>query len=247
MTALECPCSRPLPHGRTLCKHCEQQLAQNLRQAASLIRDLDITAARQDRTTPPGATIGHATGHPAPVRFDAARMRDLLTQHLTHTRGITPDMWAAHESGPSYHARLEDLIQKAVALVDLPPERIHLGTCGSDMSDTHGEDAICTNELTAPLGAAMVTCPDCGVSWDVKARQDQKLADAWDALANPPTIVRALETQGLTVKLKHIENWIQLGHLEAAGINDHGHPLYRISEVHAVAQRMHARRQQATR
>jgi hypothetical protein len=118
--------------------------------------------------------------------------------------------------------------------------------CGSEFTvEQDGGIVVCEQELAVPAGSLEVTCEVCGTWYDVAERQDAKLASAWDAVASPPVIVRALATQGVRVELKHIENWAQLGHLGRVCdvlSRDEG---YRVGEVHAVALRMLERRRRA--
>jgi hypothetical protein len=232
-----------------MCRTCEKALAGNVVQGEALVVDLRVTAERLDRVGKPGPLGSGSTVAPLPVRFDASRLAVSLERHLSANGEGTNLERAARAAkadwGPSWHARLEDLIVKAVAKVDLPPEWIRLGTCGGTFQDDPEDVEPCENELAAPAGTFEVTCEVCGTWYDVAERQASKIASAWDAIATPPVIVRALATQGVRVELKHIENWAQLGHLgrlcdvytRAEG--------YRIGEVHAVALRMAERRKRA--
>lgn len=247
----ECICSRILADNRSLCRVCEKTLAGNIVQAVSLVEDLRVTAERLDRTIKPGP-MGSSDGKPAPlpVRLDAARLADSLERHLMGFCSPSPAKQAAlaarHPDGPGWHVRLEGLIVKAVAKVDLPPEWIRLGMCGANFeAGDDGTVVMCEQELAAPAGAHEVTCEVCGTWYEVAARQADRFASAWDAVATGPVIVRALATQGVRVELKHIENWAQLGHLGRVCDLWSGVEGYRVGEVHAVALRMAERRRNA--
>lgn len=56
------------------------------------------------------------------------------------------------------------------------------------------------------------------------------------------TTAEAANTAGVTVTT--IRSWVNRGHLEAAGLNERGHPLYRLLDVAKAeaATRDHARR-----
>jgi hypothetical protein len=232
-----------------MCRTCERTLAQNIAQGEALVDDLRVTAEKLDRTGKPGPLGAGSKTPPLPVRLDAAKLAASLSRHLAANSAGTNAERAARAAmadwGPSWHARLEGLIVKAVAIVDLPPEWIRLGTCGGMFSDDGRDEVPCDNELAVPAGSYEVTCEVCGTWYDVAERQAAKLASAWDAVAAPPVIVRALATQGVRLEVKHIENWAQLGHLGRVcdlWTRDEG---YRIGDVHAVALRMAERRRRA--
>jgi hypothetical protein len=231
-----------------MCRTCEKSLAQNVAQGEALVIDLRVTAEKLDRTGKPGPTGTGSKTPPLPVRLDASKLAASLERHLAANSAGTDAERAARAAtadwGPSWHARLEGLIVKAVAKVDLPPEWIRLGACGS-MWESEDGPLPCENELAVPAGAYEVTCEVCGSWYDVAERQAAKIASAWDAIATPPVIVRALATQGVRLEVKHIENWAQLGHLGRLCDLVTGAEGYRIGEVHAVALRMAERRRNA--
>lgn len=239
-----------MPAHRSLCRECEKGLAVTIAQGEALVVDLRVTAEKLDRTGKPGPMASGSKTPPLPVRLDAARLGAVLAGHLAHLPGPTPARRAHRatmlEMGPGWADRLEDLVVKAVALVDLPPEWIRLGMCGAGFeAEQDGSVVVCENELAAPAGSLEVTCEVCGTWYDVASRQDARLASAWDAVAAPPVIVRALATQGVRVELKHIENWAQLGHLgRVCDVLSHDEG-YRVGEVHATALRMAERRKRA--
>ena len=245
----ECDCSRILTAGRFLCGVCEKGLAVTVGQAVGLVADLRVTAERLDRTGKPGP-IGSGSGVAAlPVRLDASRLGAVLGRVLEGFPGPTPQrrafLAARHPDGPSWAARLEDLVVKAVAVVDLPPEWIRLGMCGAEYACEDGSVVWCEQELAVPATAQELTCEVCGSWYDVAARQDERLASAWDAVAPAPVIVRALATQGVRVEVKHIENWAQLGHLGRVCDVWSRCEGFRVGDVHAVALRMAERRARA--
>jgi hypothetical protein len=232
-----------------MCRTCEKTLAGNIGQGEALVVDLRVTAEKLDRIGKPGPIGAGSTAAPLPVRLDASKLAASLERHLAANSVGTDVERAARAAtadwGPSWHARLEGLIVKAVAKVDLPPEWIRLGACGGMFGDDPDDLVPCDNELAVPAGSYEVTCEVCGTWYDVASRQDAKIASAWDAIATPPVIVRALATQGIRVELKHIENWAQLGHLGRLCDLVTGAEGYRIGEVHAVALRMAERRKRA--
>jgi hypothetical protein len=232
-----------------MCRICERALAQNVAQGEALVDDLRVTAEKLDRTGKPGPLGSGSKTPPLPVRLDAAKLAVSLERHLAANGAGSLVERAARAAtadwGPSWHARLEGLIVKAVAKVDLPPEWIRLGACGGLFGDDPDDLVPCDNELAVPAGSYEVTCEVCGTWYDVAERQDAKIASAWDAVATPPVIVRALGTQGIRLEVKHIENWAQLGHIGRLCDLVTGAEGYRIGEVHAVALRMAERRRRA--
>lgn len=246
----DCRCSRVMPAHRSLCRECEAGLVTTIVQAESLVVDLRVTAEKRDRV---GANAVKATGSktpPLPVRLDASKLAVSLARHLAARPERTPQqralVAASTLDGPGWADRLENLVDKAVALVDLPPEWIRLGMCGAGFAaEGDGMIVACENELAAPQGSYEVTCEVCGTWYDVAERQAGKIASAWDAVAAPPVIVRALATQGIRLEVKHIENWAQLGHLGRLCDLVSRVEGYRVSDVHAVALRMAERRKRA--
>lgn len=232
-----------------MCRTCEAGLAGNIVQGEGLVVDLRVTAEKRDRTAKPGPMGTGSKTPPLPVRLDASKLAVVLARVLAHCTGGDAKMRAARAAtadwGPSWHARLEDLIVKAVAIVDLPSEWIRLGTCGGMFADDDRDEVPCDNELAVPAGSYEVTCEVCGTWYDVTSRQDAKLASAWDAIAAPPVIVRALATQGIRLEVKHIENWAQLGHLGRLCDLATRVEGYRVSDVHTVALWMAERRKRA--
>lgn len=231
-------------------------LEKLLAEVAGVVADLDaatprltLTANYGERTSSGSKTV------PLPVNIDAVsckhqihralmkaalRLGEPLTgrtpanlaNHLTrHLALIQQQGWAAQ-----LHTQLQPLIQDARNATTVRAERINVGECG------YTNDAgTCTTQLIPQRDQDTITCRNCGTIWDVKTRQRDAIGGAWLAVGYPATIIRSLAAYGITIKPKHFENWVRLGHLKPAAEQD-GRKQYRVNEVWAVARRMEERR-----
>lgn len=234
----ECPCSRPVK-GAYLCRVCTGALRDLLTRVPGLLRDLWVTASRLDHVVSVSQVRSHLSGRLLPLRLEALECAAALKAAAGPWVPADAPRIAANAWGPAYHADLAAAVAAAMTMVDLPAELIHLGACG------HVEAGIaCEQEIFVTADTGSVMCEVCGTLWDVQARRTGKISSAWDAYAYPPVIVRALRTQGVTVTVKQIQNWVALGHL--LGVDDgKGRPLYQVAAVYAVADRMLKRRHAA--
>lgn len=202
-----------------------------------MLTDLRVTAARLDRVVASGAVRSSAAGRPLPLNLGAldaaARLRRAAGRWVAADAGrIARQPW-----GPGFYARLGDALAVAGQVVDLPLEWVHHGACGSVF-----EGVVCEQELFAEQGATNVYCEVCGTYWDLNARREHAISTAWDVLAPAGLAITAVNSQGLSVKPKDIENWVRLGHLGQLCDVATRRVVYRIADVYAVAARMAARR-----
>lgn len=196
-----------------------------------------MTAARQDCVVRAGPRVGGTTETPLPVNMAAVQAGVNLA--------LAAGRWKPHDApyigrqlwGPEYLAQLEDAMHSASEIVDLPRELVHLGACGFVFNGV-----ACEQELFAPEGDASVHCECCGHTWDVRARMEAKISTAWDVLAPAKVVVKALESQGVRITPKHLENWAALNHVTPLCDLATRRVVYRVADVYAVAQRMAARR-----
>jgi hypothetical protein len=130
-------------------------------------------------------------------------------------------------------------VGRATAAIDLPADTFNAGTCGYiDGNET------CGNTLTPSTTDTFYQCQVCGTTWDVRRRQRDAISAAWNAVAAPPTIIRALSQWGLKVKSKDFENWVTRGYLTPAGVVE-GRKHYLMLDVFDVSERMAKRRKTA--
>lgn len=152
---------------------------------------------------------------------------------LAHMNTLRRQDWAG-----KVKQDLEGLLKECVRATLPPGERINVGACGSIF-----EDETCTNPLLPLKDQDQIKCRVCGTIWDVRDRQRSAIGAAWDAIGPPAIVVRALKEYGITIKPKHIENWVMLGHLTP--VNKEGRKQYRVADVYGVAKRMAARKKAA--
>lgn len=231
----ECRCSRLVRDG-FLCVVCVGTLRALLGRVDGMLRELGVTAARQDRVAAPGPRAS-SSGRPLPVNLVAVDAAVTLALAAGSWQPKDAGMIGAQEWGPGYLEQLEGAMHNATEIVDLPKELIHLGACGNVFNDV-----ACEQELFVPEGDASVHCECCGTTWDVRGRRAEKISTAWNVLAPARTVVKALASQGVHITPKHLENWAALWHVAPVCDLKSRRVVYRVADVYAVAQRMAARR-----
>jgi len=232
----DCRCSRIVKDG-FLCVVCVGTLRGLLGRVDGMLRDLAVTAARQDRVVRAGPRVRGTTEKPLPVNMvavDAAVQLALAAGSWQPSQAV---MIGGQEWGPGYLEQLEGAMHAATDIVDLPKELIHLGACG-----TVFEGITCEQELFVPEGDSSVHCEVCGTTWDVRGRRAEKISTAWNVLAPARVVVKALASQGVHITVKHLENWAALEHVTPVCDLKSRRVVYRVADVYAVAQRMAARR-----
>jgi len=254
-----CTCDAPLPDGFFLCAACGDLLATALAEVADVVTVLDAGLSRASLTARYGERVNSSGPLHAPLPinetlYDAKRGLHValmkaalqigeritdrscagLAAHLTrHLDEVRRQEWA-----PKFKKDFQEVAKKAYQATQPPGERINVGECGY----VH-EGWACTSTLMPRRDQDNITCRSCGTVWDVKLRQRDAIGGAWLAVGFPATIIRALSAYGITIKPKHFENWVRLGHLEPVAEQD-GRKQYRVNEVWAVARRMEDRRKQ---
>jgi hypothetical protein len=163
----------------------------------------------------------------------------------------TPDTWttierfldvrahwlATQEAGPEALEAITAAVRTAASVVDRPADTHYAGPCTATTVDVDGLPASCTGELYAQPSRATVACPRCGSEYEVAARREWLLAEAWEAVATGPDITRALAGEafgGLSVSLSTIRTWAADGRLvrvDSLG----GRPRYRVGDVLELA------------
>lgn len=241
-------------------------LAQLLPVAAALWSELEVTKRREDRTSTSGARRSSSTT-PFVFRLGAAEVMDELAAVL---RGIVIAWRAEHREGHRFegvpalvetlaahvpwvekHSRAEEwrlALQAACAeglrLIDVPPERIFLGRCGSPLEG----GVACSVELWPAMGEASAVCPGCGRVWDVGRRTSEALrrVDRW--VAPLPRVIELLRGAGVKVTYEQARKWTQRTDprgralLSAVGRDASGAKLYRLGDVRSAQRRATRRR-----
>lgn len=155
-------------------------------------------------------------------------LTDYLFAHVDHLRKRS---W-----GPEVVHELGKVVGAGKNVLEVGGERINVGRCGYVFNDV-----ACPEPLNPYRTQDTIKCRTCGTVWDIGERQRDAIGGAWNAIAYPPVIIRSLAAYGVKIKPKHFENWVALGHLEPVG-EVAGRKQYRVSDVWAVANRMHARK-----
>jgi hypothetical protein len=134
-------------------------------------------------------------------------------------------LWLRHErltrhpAADEAHDEITSAVRQAERAIDRHAERWYAGPC------------VCTEDIYARPGAAMVTCPACGSQYDVAERRGYLLEAAEDTLAGATLIAQALTSLGQPVTPDRVWKWAQRGRIVAHGTDLRGRPLYRVGDV----------------
>lgn len=101
----------------------------------------------------------------------------------------------------------------------------------------HGKCGICKADLYATTDAETVQCRPCGVTFETSALRAEMLDQLADRLVRASEAAHILPGLGTVVGRKDVDKWANRGLLTAHGRDEKGRPLYRVSEVLAVANR----------
>ncbi len=229
-----CECSRPAGDGRYLCKTCAGNLAMALDRAVELLEELNTTAARLDLVDAGVSSESKSvsTSTPDPVNFSAVECADKIRAHIGSWTAADAERIAKTPRGPGFKRKLDALIETAVRIIDLKPERQHLGACPTDG---------CGEPMNPLRSDSTHYCVKCKETIDVAEYQGSRLGKAWGVVARPPEIVKIMGGMGVKINAQSMKNWVQRDDLAPAG-EIAGHPAYRVSDVYDVAMRKQARR-----
>lgn len=138
-------------------------------------------------------------------------------------------------AGPAHFEAVRRAFARARSAVDRPADRWYAGPCW-----------VCTHDLYAHVGRAVVTC-ECKASYDVQTRRDYLLTEAEDQLANAATIARAVSWLGAEpLTAARVRKWAERGRINAHAYDrcpNHMHavipprecracsPLYRVGDA----------------
>lgn len=214
----ECGCSRITDN--YLCQTCENHLNRLIRRTPWLIHELGTNAARQNKTSTGGNQESKTASKNRPdlVNFAAMQLAHELTRTLSWS---SASHLARHPMGPERYNDLKYLHERATRIIDIKPERVHLGTC-----PTEG----CTQPLNVPKGETAHKCGECGETIDIKAHKDERIGRATAITCWPPEVVQFIHKMGHRLTVKDIQNWVARGKLASAG-EYAGRPTYRVGDV----------------
>lgn len=244
-----------LPPDRYVCPACTGRLRALLTDLPGLMGDLDVALTRQARFT---ARVGSRAVEQrvpfAPPAADAMFVtRNAVLANVEWVAGIRghaiPDTWstvaeyldgalawiAQHPDGAQVIDEVTAALVQARRAIDRPAERRYVGRCGAliETLDVDGtpEPLTCPQQLYAYADRADVTCPCCGTTWDVHARQDAMLAELRDHLLPAADIARAVDGLGVDLTVERIWQWKRRGVLAPTTADGRGRPLYRVGDV----------------
>lgn len=216
----------------------------------AVVPRLTLTATYGDRA--PGVRAQHA---PAPVSVDAVSSLDALQRWMLgaalRLAGITrkPLPGKTHELlgsyllanmprlatlswAPDLFGQLEPLVKDCenAANTDRTP-RVIVGPC---------ETIGCLETLNANEGDRETRCLVCTQTYDIATYRARR---AHQALGHDGTPLRAaqavryLNSKGVKVNTKDVENWVKWGHLTETSTDDKGRRLYNIEDIYTNALR----------
>jgi hypothetical protein len=94
-----------------------------------------------------------------------------------------------------------------------------------------GEPRECGADLRTRPGAKIITCPDCGATYDPIDRAQWIIAKARDAQAGPEFLAEALTDAGWPLKPATIRQWASRGKLFSYRDDPRGRAMYRVGDV----------------
>lgn len=112
--------------------------------------------------------------------------------------------------------------------------RMNLGPC-----TTTG----CETPLHAHEGDTETNCPTCGYTFAITTLRKYRVTEALGHDGTPlraAQAVRYLNSKGVKVTTKDVENWVNWGHLTETGRDDKGRRLYNLQDIYTRAARNNA-------
>lgn len=128
-----------------------------------------------------------------------------------------------HPAAPEAHGEITEAVRAAQRVTDRPAERQFAGRCPG-----------CGEALYAKPGAGQVRCRTEGCdagAVEVDAQRETMLAAIADQLMTATAAADVLTHLAAPLKAELVRQWGSRGRLIAHGHDQHGHPLYRVSDV----------------
>lgn len=225
----------------TLCFTHYEEFQGMLRRLPSLLTDLDATIRRE-------ATFGRSArgggGEQLVMDFEASDRKSKLLDTLKRF-GLEPGVIYSQEwlrswvvAGEAYR-QIRAAFMACLRVVDRPAARIKVGRCGGYLTNDDGEVWECQRELIAFEDARYVRCKACGTEWDVKARQESALEQAFDIVLHAAQAAKVLREYGMRITPKDVQNWMRANKITAAACDvQTRRPLYRLADVYDHARAM---------
>ena len=236
-----------------------------VRMCGPLAQELEVSILRQDATIPAsGGRSSDAT--PILYRVGAVEVLDRITEVLRSMLGAwvseqerpkhrmlsVPELVASleplrdwvvkHAQAEAWHDRLLEQCLSALEQIDIPPERVFVGTCPS-----------CGVELWPAIGEDVMVCTKCKTQIDVRARRREGLRRLEAYEAPLPRIIDTLRAAGEKVTYDQARQWTTRKdvrgrvRLRSVGQDQRGSRLYRLGDVRSVMMSMTRRKTRASR
>lgn len=269
-----CPtatCDRPRPGNRHLCGACEADLSRALGDVPWLVRELDITLAKQ------GSHVAGGRSASVPLPYDPRAteaawvlrsalvgwVRVLGESRLHGPRCVDcghPSCWLTvatpADDLPAMAwwllARVERLVMHLAAeeVVDEVCSAVRSATRLIDRPaplwfagpcDAPVDGPRCGVDLYARPDAPKVRCRECGAEYDVAARKAWMLDAIEDALFPAAHAAHVLTSLGWPCTGERIRQWASRGRVVAHGTDGQGRPVYRVGELRVLLVEAHER------
>lgn len=255
MSRVPCPidgCDHPARSGY-MCGGCEAELGRALASVPGVVDDLHVTLAKQHTRTGSGTADveddpAPAVLHIGPLPYDARAseamwvLRSALVGWVRVLQEAKPEPWprdsstsmaawlserlqrlVRHPAAQEAHGEIAEAVRAAQRVTDRPADRQFAGRCPG-----------CGEALYAKPGAPAVKCRTEGCdagAVEVGAQRETMLAAIADQLMTATAAADVLTHLAAPLKAGLVRQWGSRGRLVAHGHDQHGHPLYRVSDV----------------
>jgi len=129
-----------------------------------------------------------------------------------------------------FYEEIKHLHGAILRAIDRSVPLIFAGSC-STCKTVEPDGTVLKVHLYARLGANTVRCHKCGSEYDMAARRDQMLDDAWGMLFNAATSALAAASFGYETKVERIWKWKERGLITPRGVDVNGYPTYRLGDI----------------
>jgi hypothetical protein len=248
-------CGNPSRDGG-LCDADTSVLRDNLRHAAGLLDDLDISTTMQSVLFSQSRKVRSAEP-PMPVNLkssDLAAGYDSLLVSWARACGADEDRdlfgtgrqaaaWMLKRiNSVRMHEAAGDLVDELVSqagacwrAIDRPAELTPFGACGAAIDD---EGNTCPRQLFAEKGATAITCRSCGTWHELKARYEKTLENSAHMQGQPSEVAAALSALGVHCTSSMIRGMAHRRRLDPTHVDEvTGRTWYRLGDVSEALKR----------
>lgn len=217
-------------HTEHLCAPCAGTLRTILDRIPDALHTAEATIARQDNVTT--GTGRGSSGTPAPINLEASERathlreicgswaRMVLEHDVPYMSGVEPIAYLRlsvhvimrHDWAGDLTNELDDALKAVLRAVDIPPERVDLGQCGTP--DCPGR---ITGQMGQRNGKKMVDgparCKECGTRYDGRDVYANLAATTWNHWCNLAEAVRLVLTVPGAPSRATLYRWAESGKL----------------------------------